>query len=116
MQAIATPVVYYGEVLSEGKGIANVPIIDGTQIILMNDKGRCSVSSTSNVEYIYIILLDNYNTPMKGKVPALLQEALAQPLEKVHIDFELAPSFTDSRKHVLVVWADLRVYFDKEMP
>ena len=26
------PVVYYGKVLSGGKGVANVPVTDGTQI------------------------------------------------------------------------------------
>ena len=34
VQAITTPVVYYGKVLSGGKGIANVPVTDGTQIVL----------------------------------------------------------------------------------
>lgn len=34
VQAITTPVVYYGKVLSGGKGIANVPVTDGTQIVI----------------------------------------------------------------------------------
>ena len=34
VQAITTPVVYYGKVLSGGKGIANVPVTDGTQLSL----------------------------------------------------------------------------------
>ena len=34
VQAITTPVVYYGKVLSEGKGIANVPVTDGTQMCI----------------------------------------------------------------------------------
>ena len=38
VQAITTPVVYYGKVLSGGKGIANVPVTDGTQIVLTDDK------------------------------------------------------------------------------
>ena len=70
----AIPVVYYGKVLSGGKGIANVPVTDGTQIVLTDDKGRYSISSTSNAEYIYITLPDGYNIPMKGKVPAFFQK------------------------------------------
>ena len=30
VQAATTPVVYYGKVLSGGKGVANVPVTDGT--------------------------------------------------------------------------------------
>ena len=116
VQAITTPVVYYGKVLSGGKGIANVPVTDGTQIVLTDDKGRYSISSTSNAEYIYITLPDGYNIPMKGKVPAFFQKVPAQPSKKVHFDFELTPSSTDNKKHVLVVWADPQVYFDEEMP
>ena len=94
VQAITTPVVYYGKVLSGGKGIANVPVTDGTQIVLTDDKGRYSISSTSNAEYIYITLPDGYNIPMKGKVPAFFQKVPAQPSKKVHFDFELTPSST----------------------
>ena len=74
--------VYYGKVLSGGKGIANVPVTDGTQIVLTDDKGQYSISSTSNAEYIYITLPDGYNIPMKGKVPAFFQKVPAQPSKK----------------------------------
>ena len=116
VQAATTPVVYYGKVLSGGKGVANVPVTDGTQIVLTDKKGRYSMTSTSDAEYIYITLPDGYDVPMKGKVPVFFQKVPAQPSKKVHFDFELTQSSTNNQKHVLVVWADPQVYFDEEMP
>ena len=51
VQAATTPVVYYGTVLSGGKGVANVPVTDGTQIVLTDKKGRYSMTSTVNPKY-----------------------------------------------------------------
>ena len=48
VQAETTPVVYYGKVLSGGKGIANVPVTDGTQIVLTDDKGRYTYKSLAH--------------------------------------------------------------------
>lgn len=75
VQAETTPVVYYGKVLSGGKGVANVPVTDGTQIVLTDNKGRYSMTSTSDAEYIYITLPDGYDVPMKGKVPVFFQKS-----------------------------------------
>ena len=76
VQAATTPVVYYGKVLSGGKGVANVPVTDGTQIVLTDKKGRYSMTSTSDAEYNYITLPDGYDVPMKGKVPVSFKKCL----------------------------------------
>ncbi|WP_071145495.1 calcineurin-like phosphoesterase C-terminal domain-containing protein [Bacteroides ihuae] len=115
VQAALTPVYYYGEVVSEGKGIANVPVTDGTQIVLTDKKGQYSMLSTSAVEYIYITLPDKYDVPMKDKVPVFFQKVPAKFSKKVRLDFKLTPSSKDNKKHILIVWADPQVYFDEDM-
>ena len=116
MQAAVTPVRYYGQVISQGKGIANVPVTDGTQIVLTDKHGKYSMISTSAVEYIYITLPDGYEVPMQDKVPAFFQKVPNEPSKKVRMDFKLTPSSESNKKHILVVWADPQVYFDEEIP
>lgn len=115
-QAATAPVYYYGKVTSAGKGIANVPVTDGNQIVLTDQKGQYSMLSTSAAKYIYITLPDGYDVPMKDKVPAFFRKVPAEPSKKLRFDFELTSSSKDNKKHVLVVWADPQVYFDEEMP
>ena len=116
IQAAVNPVCYYGQVSSAGNGIATVPVTDGTQIVITDKQGKYSMTSTSEVEYIYITLPDGFEVPMKDKVPAFFQKVPAKTSKKVRMDFELIRSKEDNKKHILVVWADPQVYFDEEMP
>ena len=68
-QPLTTSVYCHGKVLSEGKGISNVPVTDGTQIVYTNKKGEYALTAVPTAEYIYITLPDGYNVPMKNKVP-----------------------------------------------
>lgn len=115
IKAISIPVRYYGRVTSKGKGIANVPVTDGIQIVYTNNKGVYSMLSHSDVEYIYITLPDKYDVPMENKVPKFFQKVPRKCSGRIRFDFDLIPSTINNDKHVMIVWADPQVYFDEEI-
>lgn len=114
-QPLTTSVYCHGKVLSEGKGISNVPVTDGTQIVYTNKKGEYALTAVPTAEYIYITLPDGYNVPMKNKVPNFFHKIPKNTDSRMRFDFELIPAIQKMKKHIMVVWADPQVYFDEEM-
>ena len=107
---------YYGKVISHGKGIPNVPVTDGIQIVLTDIQGKYSIPSTTATEYIYITIPTGFDIPMKDNKSAFYKKVSGSFTKKERIDFELVHSIHSDKRHVMVVWADPQVYFDEEMP
>lgn len=112
----ASTVDFYGKVTSEGKGIAGVPVTDGRQIVLTDNKGNYRMTGDSETEFIYITLPDGYAVPMENRVPAFYKAVPDAPGKKQRMDFSLTADSTDQSRYVLFVWADPQVYFEDEMP
>lgn len=111
-----SPVTYYGTVMSHGKGIPNVPVTDGMQIVLTDTKGKYSIQSTNVTEYVYITIPKGFDIPIKDNRPAFYKKVSDNLTKKERIDFELVHSTHSDKRHIMIVWADPQVYFDEEMP
>jgi hypothetical protein len=107
---------YYGKVTADdGTPIANVPVTDGTEIVLTSDKGTYALNSNT-ARYIYLTLPDGYEVPTRGGLPTLYRKVPRDAKGKVRMDFVLKRSKRDNRKHVMIAWADPQIYFDEEIP
>ncbi len=107
---------FSGSVKADGKGVAGVPVTDGRQIVLTDAKGNYRMTSDGDTKFVYITQPDGYVVPMENRVQSFYREVPADAGNKMKIDFTLIPDTTDSSNHVLFVWADPQVYFEKEMP
>lgn len=112
----AALVDYYGTVAVAGKGIPDVPVTDGKQIVLTDKKGNYVIHSDEDANFVYLTLPDGYKVPMSDdRTPAFYKRVPVQKKNRNRLDFQLERSEQSDENHVLVVWADPQVYFDEEM-
>ncbi|MCM1449805.1 MAG: calcineurin-like phosphoesterase family protein [Clostridiales bacterium] len=104
-----------GRVISDGKGVAGVPVTDGTTIVTTDSKGNYKLEAASDAKYVYITLPDGYVVPMQGGTPVLYAEIQPDKGDKFKHDFNLVKSDRDMTDHILFVMADPQVYFDPNM-
>ena len=100
--------VVKGKVVSEGKGIANVVVTDGTQVFKTNQKGEYQFTVKENADIVYISspagyafdhtnFIANFYVSVKGKRGTL------------NHDFVLSKLTTNDQQHNFVVWADTQM-------
>ncbi len=107
---------FNGKVYEKGKGIKGIPVTDGNNIVLTNEKGEYKLVSNSTAEYIYITIPSGYIIPVENKVPCFFKKVEKNNNKKQKIDFELQKSNLDDTKHTFIVWADPQVNFADELP
>ncbi|MFC4676136.1 calcineurin-like phosphoesterase C-terminal domain-containing protein [Dysgonomonas termitidis] len=106
---------FYGRVSEKGKGIGAVPVTDGINIVITNEKGEYKLLSNGTSEYIYITVPSGYKIPIENKVPCFFKKIEKSDKKKQKIDFELQKSSVDDNKHTFIVWADPQVNFMDEL-
>ena len=86
----------YGLVQCEGKGVPNVLVSDGTEIVKTNADGIYQIPSLKKWKYVFVIIPSGYEVPAQGILPELsaaLTQAENVPERK---DFELIKSDNDN--------------------
>lgn len=107
---------FEGKVHDErGKGIPNVSVTDGYNIVRTDANGRYKLLSNATAEYIYISIPSGYEVPMKNNAPLFFHKVPKEYKEKQVFNFELTKSKKDDNKHVMVVWSDSQVYYEEEL-
>ena len=97
----------YGIVLCDGKGVPDVLVSDGDQIVRTNNKGIYQMQSQKKWKYVFVIIPGGYMVPCQGILPKF-HDALAQaPNVPERKDFELVKVSND--KFNLFVCGDMHL-------
>jgi len=103
-------VEFNGWVHQKGKGIANVPVTDGYNVVTTDSEGYYTLLSNATADYVYITIPSGYNVPMKKDSPCFFRAIEDKTESKQTIDFELEKSVYSDDKHVAIAWADPQVH------
>ena len=102
-----------GTVKSEGKGVAKVAVTDGVSVVLTDDKGRYSLTTTNDIDFIYYSLPSGFESPVADGVPVFFK-ALEPGRKNQKVDFEILKSERSQDKHVFIAWADPQVLDEED--
>jgi hypothetical protein len=101
-----------GKVTAKVKGIANVSISDGYDIVQTNDKGEFTLQPHSNASSVFIILPSGYQFPHSNGIANFYITIDASKKEQI-VDFALTPLEQSDEKHAFIIWGDTQI-LDKE--
>lgn len=96
-----------GAVLSEGKGIANVVVTDGSTVVKTDEKGRYSLNLNPSAKYVYVSSPAGYEVATVNSVPLFFVKV--DSLKSERVDFMLKKSHADDVNHNMIFWADPQV-------
>jgi len=97
-----------GKVFSSGKGVEEVMITDGVNIVKTDKKGSFKIETTSEQNFIYYSLPKNYNSPIIDGIP-VFYALLQKDKNEQTINFEIYKSDNSQTKHAFILWADPQV-------
>lgn len=102
-------IILKGKVYEEnGRGIANVAVTDGTNIVRTNSKGEYTIQSSSEAEFVYISVPSGYEVPTDENIASFYKK-IDHTKKAFSADFALKKLAKDDAKHFLIVWADPQV-------
>lgn len=99
-----------------GRGIANVSVSDGLNIVQTNNKGVYQLLSTAEANYVFISIPSGYEVPFKDNAPHFFRKVPEEYSSKQIVNFELKRKKEEEKQHVTIVWADPQVYYLDEIP
>ena len=95
-----------GRVHDGGKGIANVAVTDGMNIVRTDATGNYSLLTLLDTRFVYITIPSGYETEVKDStIPQFYKELTAEE----NYDFCLKKSDVDVTNHVFFVHSDAQV-------
>ncbi|MBP3794961.1 MAG: calcineurin-like phosphoesterase C-terminal domain-containing protein [Bacteroidales bacterium] len=103
----ANGVNIYGIVQCDGKGVPNVLVSDGSDIVKTDENGIYQIKSQKQWKYVFVIVPSGYEVPSDGILPEF-HSALSQPAEVAERkDFELVK--VDNDNFTLFVLGDMHL-------
>lgn len=101
-----------GKVISDGKGVGNVAVTDGTNIVRTAADGSYSILTPADTRFVYITIPSGYEVENKNAtIPQFYKELGATD----NYNFELKKSAVDDKKHVFFVHTDAQVTSPDEL-
>lgn len=94
-----------GKVLSKGKGIANVVISDGFNVVTTDKKGNYSIVTHSLAKFVWISTPAGYEFKTEGNVAKYYENVD----RNATLNFDLKPLAQNDEKHNFIIWADPQV-------
>ncbi|WP_210517911.1 calcineurin-like phosphoesterase C-terminal domain-containing protein [Hymenobacter terricola] len=107
------PLTIQGKVHQNGTGIANVPVTDGTNIVLTDKTGKYTLQSNATAEFVYISIPRGYAFPHEKGVAQFFRPT-KPGTDKMTADFALQKLAGDDTKHAFIVWADPQMISKKD--
>ena len=93
IQLIAGNINIKGSVISSGKGIGNVMITDGKNVVSTDEKGNYKMITTTESDFIYYSLPKGYNSPVMDGVPVFYSTLQKDKKEQI-VNFEIYKSLS----------------------
>jgi hypothetical protein len=101
-----------GKVSAKGKGLANISVSDGYDIVQTNAKGQFTLQPHSNARFIFIIQPAGYQFPHNNGIANFYTTIDPSKKEQV-VEFALVPLEVSDDKHAFIIWGDTQI-LDKE--
>lgn len=97
-----------GTVTSNGKGIANVVVSDGYNLVLTDKNGNYSFEAHYNAEFVFV------STPAGHEFDAVngianFYKSIEKSNKQQKIDFALSKLKSDDNKHAFIIWGDTQI-------
>lgn len=103
-----------GFVSSNGKGIPNVAVSNGFDVVLTNKKGAYELLPRSEAQFIFIASPAGYAFAEEKGISRHYRSLPAVNLKK-NINFELTSLRQDDNEHQFIIWADPQVKNEKDV-
>ena len=114
-QVNAQAIKLSGKVTSNGKGIPNVGVTDGVNIVATNKKGGYVLHTTDTSSFVYISIPAGYKVPIKNNTPHFFRAITDKIKAKQVYNFDLEKLPNNEDEHTIITWADPQVYFEEEL-
>ena len=101
-----------GRVLADGKGVENVAVTDGLNIVRTAADGSYSILTYADTRFVYITTPSGYEVEVKDSTIPQFYKEIA---ETDNYDFHLTRSALDSNHHVFFVHADAQVTSEDDL-
>jgi hypothetical protein len=102
-------VLVKGKVREEGKkGIPNVVVTDGTNVVRTNGNGEYALQSTNESRFVYISIPSGYEIPNDNGVVQFYKKIDAGK-RNFTADFSLKKLSRSDKKHYTILWADPQI-------
>ncbi|WP_266202344.1 calcineurin-like phosphoesterase family protein [Pontibacter kalidii] len=95
-----------GTVKARGRGLANVSVSDGYNVVQTNARGKYKLPVNSQAEFVFITIPSGYALPNENGIVKHYQRISES---NNRYDFELEALQQDDTNHKFIVWADPQV-------
>ncbi len=95
-----------GKVIADGKGVENVAVTDGMNIVRTAKDGSYSILTLADTRFVYITTPSGYEVEVKD---ATIPQFYKEIAETKNFDFHLTKSAVDTKHHVFFVHTDAQV-------
>ena len=112
---VADPVRVTGRVVSEGAGVAGVPVTDGRSVVQTGADGRFDLTAASTQPFVYLSVPAGYQIPQNETGTARVYRPLQAQGGAMKTQFELPPMRRSDEAHAFVVLADPQTQTEAEM-
>lgn len=94
-----------GRVLSKGKGIANVVVSDGYEVVKTDAKGKFEIATNPLAKFVWVSTPAGYAFKTQNNLAHYYEDVS----RSATLDFELSPLAVDDSRHNFIIWADPQV-------
>ncbi len=101
-----------GRVLADGKGIENVAVTDGMNIVRTAKDGSYSILTLTDTRFVYITTPSGYEVEVKDSTIPQFYKEIAETSD---FDFHLTKSTVDPTRHVFFVHTDAQVTSNEDL-
>lgn len=100
-----------GRILSKGKGIANVVVSDGFNVVQTDKSGYYTIEINPLAKFVWISTPSGYEFKTESSIAKHYESALG----KTNLNFELTLLKQNDNRHNFIIWADPQVKNKKDV-
>jgi hypothetical protein len=100
--------VIEGKVTSNGKGISNVVVSDGFNVVATGKDGRYRFTPHPSAEFVFVSVPSGYAIPNRNGI-AIFYTAIIKDGKTQKADFALDKLPVNDDKHAFIVWGDTQI-------
>ena len=101
-------VTVYGSVTCNGKGLKDVVISDGVEVVKTDAQGIYQMKSAKKYGYVFISIPSGYEVINKGILPQISANLVKAPSKVERVDFQVYEA-GDQSNHTLLVMGDMHM-------
>ena len=109
------PVRVRGRVHTAGRGIANIAVTDGRNVVSTDRDGQYTLLSDDAREFVYVTVPAGYDIPRSATGTAHFYQPLSAQAGEASASFELRRSAEDDRRHAMLFLADIQTQDEQEL-